>query len=330
MKSLSLFILLAVASAAASAATVPATYAVQQRYALGGSGGWDYLSIDAPAHQLFIARDDRVMVVDTHTGKLLTEIPGMQHAHGVALVPKSHRGYVSNGEGNSVSAIDLTTLKVVSDIPISGKNPDAIVYDTASGHVLTMNGGSNTASVIDTAAGKEVATIALPGRPEFAVSDGRGNVFANLQDKGELVRINTKTNKVVNVWNLAPCESPSGLAYDAIDQRLFSVCDNQLLVVTDASDGHQVAKVMIGKGPDAAAFDPQTRLIYSSNHDGTLTLVHADDADHYSVLTNVATQVGARTLALDPSTHLAYLVAADSAPRGAAVSGFTLLVVGKP
>ena len=330
MKSLSLFILLALASAAASATTVPATYAVQQRHALGGSGGWDYLSIDAPAHHLFIARDNRVMVVDTRSGTLLTEIPGMQRAHGVALAPKLHRGYVSNGKGNSVSAIDLTTLKVVNDIPVSGKNPDAIVYDTASGHVLTMNGGSDSVSVIDTATGKELTTIALPGRPEFAVSDGRGNVFINLEDKAELVRLNTKTNKVVNVWNLAPCESPSGLAYDAIDHRLFSVCDNQWMIITDASDGHQVAKVTIGKGPDAAAFDPQTRLIYSPNHDGTLTLVHADDADHYSVLTNVATQVGARTLALDPSTHLAYLVAANPAPRGAPVSGFTLLVVGKP
>jgi len=330
MKSLTLLLLLAIGPAVASAdQPAAATYAVQQRHLLGGSGGWDYLSLDPAAHHLFIARNDRVMVVDTRSGKLLTEIPGMNHAHGVALALARHRGYVSNGQGNSVGVIDLDSLKLLGSIPVSGKNPDAIVFDPASGHVLTMNGHSDSASVIDPAAGKEVATIALPGRPEFAVSDGHGHVFANLEDKNELVQLDTKTDKVENVWSLAPCDSPSGLAYDAASRRLFSVCDNNLMVVTNADNGHQVARVTIGKGPDAAAFDAQTRLVYSSNHDGTLTIVHEDDADHYSVLANVVTQPGARTLALDPSTHLAYLVTADPAPRGAPVNGFTLLVVGK-
>ncbi len=330
MKSLSMFLFLAAGSAVASPAPPTTTpYSVQQRHVLGGDGGWDYLSLETTAHHLFIARNDRVMVVDTSSGKLLTEIPGMSHAHGVALVPARHRGYVSNGHGNNVSVIDLESLKGVGNVPVSGKNPDAITYDPASEHVLTMNAGSNTASVIDPASGKEVAVIALPGRPEFAVSDGQGSVFVNLEDKSELARLDTKTNKMENVWSLAPCDSPSGLAYDAGSKRLFSVCDNQLMVVTDANDGHQVARVAIGKGPDAAAFDAQTRLIYSSNHDGTLTIVHEDDANHYTVLTTVATQQGARTLALDPVTHLAYLVAADPAPRGAPVTGFTLLVVGK-
>jgi YVTN family beta-propeller protein len=336
MKSLTLLLPIAllvpwaIGPAAVSATQPPvATYAVQQRLLLGGSGGWDYLSIDPAAHHLFITRNDRVMVVDTSSGKLLTEIPGMSRAHGVALALAQQRGYVSNGQGNSVSVIDLASLKTLGNIPVSGQNPDAIVFDSATGHVLTMNGHSNTASVIDPAAGKEVATIALPGRPEFAVSDGHGHVFANLEDKGELIKLNTKTNKVENVWSLAPCDSPSGLTYDAASGRLFSVCDNNLMIVTDAGNGHQVAKVAIGKGPDAAAFDAQTRLVYSSNHDGTLTIVHEDDADHYTVLANVATQQGARTLALDPTTHLAYLVTADPAPKGAPVNGFTLLVVGK-
>ncbi len=330
MKNLPLLLLLAAGVATASPVSAPvAHYSVLQRHPLGGSGGWDYLSIDAAAHHLFIARNDRVMVVDTRSGKLLTEIPGMRNAHGVALVPAQHRGYVSNGGGNSVSVIDLDSLKIVGSISVSGRNPDAIIYDPASGHVLTMNGRSDTASVIDPTAGKEVATIALPGRPEFALSDGRGHVFVNLEDKGELVRLDSHTNTVQNVWSLAPCDSPSGLAYDAAHQRLFSVCDNQLMIVTDAVDGRQVARVAIGKGPDAAAFDPQTQLIYSSNHDGTLTLVHEDSADHYRVLANVPTQPGARTLALDPVTHLAWLVAAAPAPRDAPVKDFTALVVGR-
>jgi len=183
------------------------------------------------------------MVVDTASGKLLTEIPGMQHAHGVALAPARHRGYVSNGRGNSVGVIDLDALKTLARIPVSGSNPDAIVYDPASGHVLTMNGRSDTVSVIDPDAGKEVATIALPGRPEFAVSDGQGHVFVNLADKSELARLDSRSDTLENVWNLAPCDSPSGLAYDARSRRLFSVCDNKLMIVTDAVDGHQVARV---------------------------------------------------------------------------------------
>lgn len=329
MKSLFVSLMLTAGLLAAGAAMAADTYAVQHRHLLGGSGGWDYLSIDPVAHRLYIARDDRVMVVAIPGGKVLAEIPGMQHAHGVALVPARRRGYVSNGQGNSVSVIDLDSLKVVGRIPVNGRNPDAIVYDSASRHVLTMNGHSDSASVIDPVAGKEVALISLPGKPEFAVSDGLGHVFVNLEDKGQLVRLDSRTNRVENVWSLAPCESPSGLAYDARGTRLFSVCDNRLMIVTDAGDGHQVARVAIGKGPDAAAFDPRTRLVYSSNHDGTLTIVQQDDADHYRVLANVTTQPGARTLALDPRTHLAWLVAAAPAPRGTPVSGFTLLEVGR-
>ena len=329
MKPLALLLFLAAGSTAA--ATVPAAtpqYAVLQRHALGGSGGWDYLTIDPATHHLLIARNDRVMVVDTRDGKLAGEIPGMQHIHGIALVQKLRRGYVSDGAANDVHVIDLDGLKNLRDIPIAGKGPDAIVFDPASGHVLTMNGHSDNASVIDPASNKAVADIALPGRPEFAVSDGRGHVFANLEDKGELARIDTRANKVDAVWKLAPCDSPSGLAIDTRTHRLFSVCDNQLMVVTDANDGHQVATVAIGKGPDAAAFDPAAGLVYSSNHDGTLTIVHEDDADHFRVVANVPTQVGARTMALDEASHRVWLVTAAPAPRGAPVKDFTALVVG--
>ena len=329
MKSIASLFLLVVGSAAAAAAfAATPDYAVLQRHPLGGSGGWDYLTIDPVAHHLLIARNDRVMVVDTRDGKLAGEIPGMQHIHGIALVQKLRRGYVSDGSANSVHVIDLDSLKNLRDIPIGGQGPDAIVFDPASGHVLTMNGHSGNASVIDPASDKAIADIALPGRPEFAVSDGHGHVFANLEDKSELARIDTKTDKVDAVWKLAPCDSPSGLAIDTKAHRLFSVCDNQLMAVTDADNGHQVATVAIGKGPDAARFDPATGLVYSSNHDGTLTIVHEDDANHYSVVANVPTQAGARTMALDQATHRIWLVAAAPAPRRAPVKDFTALVVG--
>lgn len=324
----SLLFLVAGGAAAATAAAAAPQYAVLQRHLLGGSGGWDYLTIDPATHHLLIARSDRVMVVDTRDGKLAGEIPGMQHIHGIALVQKLRHGYVSDGSANSVHVIDLDSLKNLRDIPIGGQGPDAIVFDPASGHVLTMNGHSGNASVIDPASDKAIADIALPGRPEFAVSDGSGHVYANLEDKSELARIDTKTDKVDAVWKLAPCDSPSGLAIDTKSRRLFSVCDNQLMVVTDADNGHQVATVAIGKGPDAARFDPATRLVYSSNHDGTLTIVHEDDADHYSVVANVPTQAGARTMALDQATHRIWLVAAAPAPRRAPVKDFTALVVG--
>lgn len=327
MKSPALLLLLAFGAVAVAHAATP-DYAVLQRYPLGGSGGWDYLTIDPASHHLLIARQDRVMAVDTQSGKLVGGIPGMRHIHGIALVQKLRRGYVSDGAADSVHVIDLDTLKTLHDIPVDGRNPDGIVFDPASGHVLTMNGRSGNASVIDTASDKVVANIALPGKPEFAVSDGRGHVFVNIEDKGELARIDTKTNKVDATWNLAPCKSPSGLAIDTRSRRLFSVCDNKLMAVTDADSGRQVATVAIGDGPDAARFDPATRLVYSSNHDGTLTIVHEDDANHFRVVANVPTQFGARTMALDPATHRIWLVAAAPGPRHAAVKDFTALVVG--
>lgn len=178
--------------------------------------------------------------------------------------------------------INLVTLKVIGSIPVSGRNPDAILYDPASGHILTMNGHSDTVSVIDPVAGREMVTINLPGRPEFAVSDGHGQVFVNLANRNQLARLDSRKDELRAVWNLAPCDAPGDLACDGVNQRLLSVCDNRrLMIVTDASDGHQVTRVRIGKGPDAAILDPQMRLACSSNRDGTLTLVHEDDANHY-------------------------------------------------
>lgn len=310
------------------AATPPATYSITQQHVLGGSGGWDYLTLDPASHHLFIARDNRVMVVDTGSGKIVEEIPGMQHVHGVALVPDLHRAYASNGHGNNVSVIDLDTLKVTGQIAVSGKDPDAIIYDSATAHVLAMNGDSNNISVIDPKSAKEVTTIALTGNPEFAVSDGAGSVYVNLEDKGELAHIDIKANVVRHTWSLAPCKGPTGLALDSASKRLFSVCANGWLIVTDANDGHQVAKVAVGKEPDAVAYDAATHTIFSPSREGVLNVIHQDDADHYSPVATVPTMKTARTLALDPASHDLFLVGARSAERGKPVSGFTLLVVG--
>jgi len=305
------------------------TYKLMQQHALGGAGGWDYVTLDASAHRLFIARDDRVMVVDADSGKLAQEIPGMKHVHGVALVPDLHRAYASNGHGNDISVIDLNTLKVLGHIPVSGKDPDAIIYEPATQHVLAMNGDSNNISIIDPAKGKELAIIALDGNPEFATSDGQGNVYVNIEDKGELAHIDIKSGKVLHTWSLAPCEGPTGLALDSANKRLFSVCANGWMIVTDASDGRQVAKIAIGKDPDAADYDAQSHNVFSSSREGVLNVIHQDSADQYTKLADVTTMKSARTMALDAAANKIYLVGAKVAQKGKPVSGFTLLVVGQ-
>ena len=309
------------------AASSEAPYAVAARHALGGPGGWDYLSLDAAAHRLYIARDDRVMVMDTGSGRLAGEVAGMQHAHGVALSSSTHEAFVSSGRGDEVTVFDTQTLKVTRHIAVSGKNPDAILFDGASGHLLTMNGRSNNLSVIDAQAGKELSTVALPGRPEFAVADGNGLLYLNLEDKNALARVDLKAGKVTAVWAMAPCDGPTGLALDAAHGRLFSVCDNGWLIVTDAHDGHQVAKVEMGKGPDAVIYDAARHTVLgSAGEDGVLSVVAQDDADHYRLLGNLPTQKSARTMVLDPSTHEVYLAAAAASGKGKPVEGFQVLV----
>lgn len=329
---------------AKTAANVAATTtpAVIKHYQLGGAGGWDYLAMDAASRHLYISRADRVLVMDADSGHLLGTIPGTDGVHGIALAPALHRGYTSNGKADSVTVFDLATLKVEGTIKVTGNNPDAIVFDPASQRVFTFNGHSNNATAIDAASGKVVATIALPGKPEFAVSDGAGHVYANIEDKGELVEIDSRKGSVLATWSLAPGESPSGLAMDVKHRRLFSVCDNGQMIVLDADSGKRMASVPIGDGPDAVAFDVARGLVYSSNGEsGTLTVVHQDDADHYSVLANVPTQKSARTLALDTVSGNVYLAAAQFGPRPPVSAAqphprapvldgsFTILVVGK-
>jgi DNA-binding beta-propeller fold protein YncE len=248
---------------------------------LGGAGGWDYLSFDAARRHLFVSRGDRVLVIDVDANRQIGTIADTPGVHGIAIADDLQRGFTSNGRSASVTAFDLRTFKPLATIGGTGENPDAIVYDAHSHHVLTFNGRSHSASVIDPAKGAVTATIALPGKPEFAVSDGAGHVYNNIEDKSELVEIDTIHNTLLHVWPLAPCASPSGLAIDVAHHRLFSVCDNRLMVVTDALDGHQVARVPIGDGPDAVVFDAAASTIYSSNGEsGTITAIPQDNMDH--------------------------------------------------
>ncbi len=312
-----LFLAAAFIAQATAAPTAPA-YTVEHRYAIGEPGGWDYLTYAAQTHRLYISRFDRVLVLDADSGKILATIPGTDGVHGIALVPQLGRGYTSNGRADTLTEFDLATSKPLRTIAVDGHNPDALIYDAASKHLFAFDGRSNEASVVDPVAGKLVAKIALPGKPEFAASDGASNVYVNIEDTAQLARIDSATNKVLAVWKLGDCEEPSGLAIDIAHRRLFSVCQNQRMSVTDADSGRHVASVAIGEGPDAAGFDAGRGLIYSTNgHDGTLTVVHEDDADHYSVIANVPTQASARTLALDTDGNRIFTVAAQFGPRPA-------------
>lgn len=339
---LPLFLAVAATAFSSCGFAAPADYAVKEHWKLGGPGGWDVLAADAMAKRLYVTRGDRVVVVDTESGKDVGEIPHTDGVHAVALAHEFGQGYTSNGKANSVTVFDLKSLKAVQEIRIDGQNPDLILFDEPTRQVFVFNGRSANASVIDAKSGTVAGTIALGGKPEFAVSDGHGRVFVNIEDKNELVAIDAKTRKVDTRWPLAACEEPSGLAMDIAHHRLFSACGNEHMAVTDSTNGRQVASVPIGKGPDGAAFDPQFGLAFSSNgQDGTLTVVHEDDPDHFSVVQTLATQKSARTLALDPKTHRIYLAAAEFGAAPAATTeqprprppmvpdSFVILVVGK-
>jgi DNA-binding beta-propeller fold protein YncE len=321
---------ISLAAAAACLATASSTnYAILQRHVIGGAGKWDYLTLDSSAQRLYIARGNRVMVMDTRTGKLVGEVLGANGAHRVVILSDQHQGYVTNGHADSVTPFDLATLKPLPAIAISGKDPDAMLFDKASAKLWAFNGHSNSASLIDPVAKKETSSVVLPGKPEFAVTDDSGHIYVNLEDTAQIAQIDAKAGKVSATWSLAPCEGPTGLAMDVAHKRLFSVCANQKMVVLDATDGHQVAVLTIGGDPDAAGFDAGTSSVFSSNADGTLTIIHQADADHYSVAANLATATDARTLAVDTLTHRVYVAAPDVTAGAKAPQGtFGVFVVG--
>ena len=284
-----------------------------KKITLGGEGGWDYLTIDSAARRLYIARATRVMVLDADSGAQVGEIADTPGVHGVALAPQLGRGFTSNGRASTVTIFDLKTLKPLGQAK-TGSNPDAIVYDAVTRRVFTFNGASKDATVIGAADGSVSGTIALDGKPEFAVADEAGRIYVNLEDKSELLAIDSRQLTILNRWPLAPCKEPSGLAMDRKNRRLFVGCGNKLMAVVDADSGRVLTTLAIGSGVDATAFDPGTALAFSSNGDGTLTVVREESPDKFTVVENVATQRGARTMALDEKTHNVYLVTAEFGP----------------
>jgi YVTN family beta-propeller protein len=314
-------------------------YHLITQWKVGGEGGWDYISADAAAHRLYITHGPRVEVLDSDSGKAVGAITGLQGTHGVALDSAGKYGYISDGRANAVVVFDRKTLKTVTSIP-AGTNPDGIAYEPVTKTVWAFNGRSNSATVIDAKSQKAVATIPLPGRPEFPVADGKGNVYDNIESKNEIVRFDAAGHKMTAEWPLAGCDSPSGLAIDTASRRLFSVCDGKKMAVVDADTGKVLATPEIGEGPDAAAFDAKDKLAFSSNGDGTLTVVDAGKST-FPVVQNVATQRGARTMTFDSSNGRLYLPTAQFGPRPAPTAetphprpaivpdSFIILVVGR-
>jgi DNA-binding beta-propeller fold protein YncE len=303
-------------SSATSAATIaapapgPSGYHLLKSIPIPGDSFWDYLKFEPSTRRLFITHGDHVVVVNVESGDVVGDIGGMEGIHGVVLAPEFNRGFVTDGRAAKVWIFDLKTLKVIGSAP-ADPDADGDVYDPASKRVFTMNGDSKTSTVIEAKTGKVVGHIDLGGQPEFPVADGRGHVYANIESTSEIVEINSRTMKITHRWPLAPGEHPSGLAIDAERHRLFSGCHNKLMVVMDSDSGKVVATLPIGQGVDATRFDPGTGYAFSSNGDGTLTVIHEDSPDKYSVVEDVTTERGARTMALDPTTHDIFLVTAQ-------------------
>ena len=289
-----------------------ADYGVSTIWQLGGTGGWDYLAIEPASGRLFVSRGDRVDVVGTSSGRRTSTVPNTAGVHGIAFAPELKRGFTSNGRSNTITAFEVDSLRLIQEASVGGRKPDAILYDPSSQHVLTANGGSNDISVIDPNSLQVMGNIPLPGPPEFMVNDAAGAIFVNIQtDTGKLVAIDGRTSKIRATWTLPGCANPTGLAIDTLHHRLFSVCENDVMAVTDSVSGKQIARVAIGAGPDGAAFDPDLGFVFSSNGvDGTLTVIHQDTPDVYRVIATVQTQPGARTMVLDPNTHRIFLPAA--------------------
>lgn len=316
-----------------------ADYRVTGRIPIGGEGGWDYLTIDASARRAYVSHATHVAVVDLETQKVVGDVPDTPGVHGIAIASKLNQGFTSNGRSNNVTIFDLKTLKATGQVK-TGENPDAIIYDPASGLVFTFNGRSKDSTVIDPASGAVKSTIPLGGKPEFAVVDGRGKLWVNIEDTHEIAELDTRKPAVAKRYTLEGCEEPSGLALDPVRRRLFSVCANKVMAISDPEAAKVIATVPIGAGTDGAVYDPGLKLAFSSNGgDGTLTVV-SEAGGKYQAAT-VQTQRGARTMAVDTKSHKLYLPAARIAPGPPPAAGqgrqrpsyvpdsFMLLVVGQ-
>ncbi len=291
----------------------PAPYRITHTFVLGGEGGWDYVIPDPSNHRLFIGRQNRVMVVDATGGTLLGDVTGINGAHGVALAPGSGHGFATSGNDASVVMFDPVSLRVLGRIP-AAEDADAIIYDPPSDRVFTFNGDAHSSTVVDPRAGSLVTNIPLGGKPESGVSAGNGKAYVNLVDNGEVVEIDTRALTVTRRWSTAPCRQPVAMAIDTVHHRLFSGCRSGVLAVSDYQAGKVLATAPIGSGVDGAAFDPSTGDIFASNVDGTLSVIHEDDPDHYHVVQTLTTAPSGRNMGFDPTTHRVYVVAAKFGP----------------
>ncbi len=300
------------------ALAAPSGYHVLKSITVGGAGGFDYLNMDPASGLLWITRGSHLMVVDVDAGKVVKDIPDLSGIHGTAFA--GGKAYVSEGGAGKVSIFDAKSFQKLGEAA-TGQNPDGIMYDQASGRVFAFNGRSSDATAIDVATGKTVGSVALGGKPEAASSDGAGTIFVNVESKNELVAFDAKTLTVKGHYALTGCESPSGGAIDVAHSRVFAVCDGGVMTVSDAKTGKLVTTVKIGDGPDAARFDPASQLIFTSNGgSGTMTIVHEDSPDKYTVLDNIETERGARTMELDPKTHRVFTVTNKMNPAPAATA----------
>lgn len=304
-------------------------YIFYKKIPLTGDAGYDYLFVDQGSHRLYVSHGNKVHVIDLAKMEEVGSIDSLQGVHGIAVVKELNEGFISDGRANAVRVFDLQTLATITNIPVTGKNPDAITYDPYSKLIFAFNHSSNNASVIDPKLKKETALIELGGSPEFAVADGKGRMFNNLEDKNSLVDIDTRTLKVEHTYSLSPCIAPTGLAMDPLNKRLFTVCsDNKGMSVVDMISGKVITTVPIGSGVDATAYDPGSKLIFASNGEGNVTIIRQESADVYKVIQTLPTQVRARTMALDPSTHNIYLSVAepDAGTRRPKPGTFAVLV----
>jgi YVTN family beta-propeller protein len=281
-------------------------YRLANQVVLAGDGGWDYLTVDADARRVYISHATQVEVLDADSQKSVGTIPDTLGVHGIALAPGLNRGFITAGKADSVVVFDLETLKPIARVK-TGKKPDAIVFDPATNRVFAMNGGSDSTTAINATDGSVAGTIDLGGGPEFAVADGAGKVWVNLEDKSELVQIDSKSLKVSNRWPVAPCASPSSMAFDATNRRIFIGCRSHVMAVANADTGEIVATYPIGDHVDASAFDPQTKLVFNSLGEGSVAVFHQDSADKYTPLASIPTAQGSKTMALDIKTHRLYV-----------------------
>ena len=315
-------------------------YHIIKKLQLRGEGGWDYLTIDSVARRLYISRSTHVMVVDIDTDKVVGDIGDTPGVHGIAIASDLGRGFTSNGRANTSTIFDLKTLKVLGQVK-TGENPDAILYDPASKRVFTFNGRSKDATVFEASSGNVDGTIALGGKPEFATTDGKGKIYVNIEDTNEVVEIDSQSLTLIKRYSLKPCEEPTGMGLDAGRHRIYSGCHNEIMTILDTVSGKIIATVPIGKGVDGSGFDAEMGLAFSSNGDGTLTVVRESSPGKFEMVETVATQRGSRTMAIDTKTHNIYLPAAefslpaasttqDPRPRPAMVKdSFAVLIVGK-